>query len=164
MIQVLFLCTHNAARSQMAEALLNHLGADRFCAHSAGSAPRPDQQPHQLALQVLQEAGIPTAALRSKRWDEFAAAGAPPLHLVITLCDDAAGETCPIWPGAPATAHWGFPDPSAVQGTAEQRLRAFRDTLRAIEQRIEALTRLPADGLQPAALQAALRRLTGNES
>jgi arsenate reductase (thioredoxin) len=164
MIQVLFLCTHNAARSQIAEGLLNHLGGDRFRAHSAGSAPRPDQRPHPLALRVLQEAGIPTDRLRSKPWDEFARPDAPRMDLVITLCDAAAGESCPLWPGHPVTAHWGFPDPSAVAGTDEQRLRAFREVLEAIRRRIESLLRLPVDRLEPTALQSAVRRLAGEES
>lgn len=160
MIHVLSLCTHNGARSQIAEGLLNHLGGDRFRAYSAGSASRPDQRRHPLALRVLQEAGIPTDRLRSKSWDEFAGPDTLQMNLVITLCDDAAGESGPLWPGHPAIAHWGFPDPSAVSGPDEQRLRAFREIFGAIRQRIEALLQLPVDDLEPAALQSAVRRLT----
>jgi arsenate reductase (thioredoxin) len=139
MLNVLFLCTHNSARSILAEATLNHIGQCRFKAYSAGSSPRPNQQPNPLGLRVLREAGIPTDGLRSKSWDEFAAAGAPEMDLVITVCDDAAGEQCPHWPGHPATAHWGYADPSALQGTDEQRLEAFRRTLAAIRERLEQL-------------------------
>jgi arsenate reductase (thioredoxin) len=143
MLNVLFLCTHNSARSILAEATLNHIGGGRFKAYSAGSSPRPNQQPHPLGLQVLREAGIATEGLRSKNWDEFAAPGAPVMDLVITVCDDAAGEQCPLWPGQPATAHWGYPDPSAVPGTDADRLEAFRRTLSAIRQRLELLVAQP---------------------
>jgi arsenate reductase (thioredoxin) len=138
-LNVLFLCTHNSARSILAEAALNHIGGGRFKAYSAGSSPRPNQQPNPLGLQVLREAGIPTEGLRSKSWDEFAAPGAPEMDLVITVCDDAAGEQCPYWPGHPATAHWGYADPSAVPGTDAQRLDAFRQTLIALRGRLELL-------------------------
>jgi arsenate reductase len=134
---VLFLCTHNSARSVLAEATLNHIGAGRFKAYSAGSHPRENQQPNPLALQVLREAGISTEGLRSKSWDEFARPGAPQMDLVVTVCDNAAGEVCPIWPGHPAKEHWGYADPSEVQGTPSQRLEAFRQTLNAIRKRLE---------------------------
>ncbi len=138
-MNVLFLCTHNSARSILAEAALNHIGQGRFHAYSAGSSPRENQQPHPLALAVLQEAGYGIAGLRSKSWDEFAKPGAPRMDLVITVCDNAAGEVCPIWPGHPATAHWGFADPSEVQGTEHERKQAFRRTLEAIRERIDTL-------------------------
>ena len=142
-INVLFLCTHNSARSILAEAVLNHLGKGRFKAYSAGSSPRENQQPHPLGLKVLQAAGIDTDGVRSKSWDEFAAADAPHMHLVITVCDNAAGEVCPYWPGQPATAHWGYADPSAMEGSDEQKLEAFRQTLHAIRRRLELLVNLP---------------------
>jgi protein-tyrosine-phosphatase len=158
-LHVLFLCTHNSARSILAEALLNHLGAGRFIAYSAGSSPREHQQPNPLALQVLREAGVSTNGLRSKSWDEFAAAGAPAMDLVITVCDNAAGEACPFWPGAPATAHWGYPDPSERQGSDEERLQAFRSTLHALRQRIQLLLALPQERLERASLQREARAL-----
>ena len=159
MINVLFLCTHNSARSILAEALLNHIGAPRFRAFSAGSHPREGQQPHPLALQVLNDTGIATDGLHSKSWDEFAAADAPVMDLIITVCDNAAGETCPLWPGRPATAHWGYPDPSAVQGDAATRQAAFADTLKAIRHRLDLLVALPDDKLQAVRLQASARAL-----
>lgn len=134
---VLFLCTHNSARSILAEATLNHIGAGRFRAFSAGSSPRENQTPNPLALQALREAGISTEGLRSKSWDEFAAPGAPQMDLIVTVCDNAAGEVCPVWPGHPARAHWGYADPSEVQGTDAEKLDAFRRTLFAIRQRLE---------------------------
>jgi len=137
-MNVLFLCTHNSARSILAEAALNHIGKGRFHAYSAGSSPRENQQPNPLALAVLQEAGYSIAGLRSKSWDEFAKPGAVQMDLIVTVCDNAAGEVCPIWPGHPATAHWGYADPSEVQGSEEERKQAFRSTLEAISQRIEA--------------------------
>lgn len=121
-LKVLFLCTHNSARSILAEALLNDMGAGRFKAYSAGSSPRDNQQPNPLGLQVLQKAGISTEGLRSKSWDEFATPDAPQMDLIITVCDNAAGEVCPIWLGHPATAHWGYADPSEGDGTDEQQL------------------------------------------
>ena len=136
-LNVLFLCTHNSARSILAEALLNDMGNSRFRAYSAGSSPRENQQPNPLGLKVLQGAGISTEGLRSKSWDEFAAPDAPQMDLIITVCDNAAGEVCPIWPGHPATAHWGYADPSEGDGTDEQKLEAFRQTLHAIKRRLE---------------------------
>ena len=144
-IRVLFLCTHNSARSILAEACLNHLGQGRWQAFSAGSSPRSGQQPHALALAALQEAGIATVDLHSKSWDAFAGPNAPPMDLIITVCDNAAGEVCPIWPGHPATAHWGYADPSEGEGSPEQRLQRFRSTLQAIRSRLEALLAASAD-------------------
>ncbi|HSI52976.1 MAG: arsenate reductase ArsC [Ramlibacter sp.] len=136
-MNVLFLCTHNSARSILAEATLNHIGQGRFRAFSAGSSPRENQQPNPLALQALRDAGISTEGLRSKSWDEFAEADGPQMDLVITVCDNAAGEQCPLWPGHPAKAHWGYADPSEVKGSEAQRLEAFRHTLVAIRARLD---------------------------
>jgi len=158
-LNVLFLCTHNSARSILAEALLNDMGQGRFLAYSAGSSPRENQQPNPLGLQVLQNAGISTAGLRSKSWDEFAVPGAPPMDLIITVCDNAAGEVCPFWPGHPATAHWGYADPSEGDGTDAQKLEAFRLTLHALKRRLELLVSLPQDKLGAAVLQASARQL-----
>ena len=158
-LNVLFLCTHNSARSILAEAILNHIGHGRFKAYSAGSHPRDNQQPNPLGLQVLQNAGMATAGLRSKSWDEFAAPDSPHMDLVITVCDNAAGEVCPYWPGQPATAHWGYPDPSAGNGTEAQKLEAFRLTLHALKHRLELLASLPAAKLEKTLLQSAARDL-----
>jgi len=158
-IHVLFLCTHNSARSILAEALLNHLGRGRFKAFSAGSSPRENQQPNPLGLKVLQAAGIATEGLRSKSWDEFALPDAPRMDLVITVCDNAAGEQCPYWPGQPATAHWGYADPSAIEGSDEQKLEAFRQTLHAIRRRLELLVNLPRGAVDRLALQTRARDL-----
>lgn len=158
-INVLFLCTHNSARSILAEAILNHIGQGRFKAYSAGSSPRENQQPNPLGLQVLQAAGISTAGLRSKTWDEFAAPDAPHMDLVITVCDNAAGEVCPYWPGQPATAHWGYPDPSAGDGTDQEKLEAFRHTLHALHRRLELMISLPPEKLEKAMLQTTARAL-----
>lgn len=158
-LNVLFLCTHNSARSILAEATLNHLGRGRFKAFSAGSSPRDNQQPNPLALEVLQRAGMSTEGLRSKNWDEFGRPDAPHMDLVITVCDNAAGETCPYWPGQPATAHWGYADPSEVKGTHEQQLEAFRDTLLAIRRRLEFLVSLPPASVDRLALQNTAREL-----
>ena len=161
-LKVLFLCTHNSARSILAEALLNDMGAGRFKAYSAGSSPRDNQQPNPLGLQVLQKAGISTEGLRSKNWDEFATPDAPQMDLIITVCDNAAGEVCPIWPGHPATAHWGYADPSEGDGTDEQKLEAFRQTLHAMKRRLELLVSLPEDKLAKAVLQTTARQLVTN--
>jgi arsenate reductase len=158
-LNVLFLCTHNSARSILAEAILNHIGHGRFKAYSAGSHPRDNQQPNPLGLQVLQNAGMATAGLRSKTWDEFAAPDSPHMDLVITVCDNAAGEVCPYWPGQPATAHWGYPDPSAGNGTQAQKLEAFRLTLHALKRRLELLASLPAAKLEKTLLQSSARNL-----
>ena len=158
---VLFICTHNSARSILAEALLNAMAGGRFKAWSAGSSPRDNQQPHPLALQVLQKAGVSTEGLRSKSWDEFAAPGAPTMDLIITVCDNAAGEVCPIWPGHPATAHWGFADPSEGDAPDSEKLEAFRQTLHLIKRRLDLLINLPADKLEKAVLQTSARELAG---
>lgn len=159
-INVLFLCTHNSARSILAEATLKHMAKGRFRAFSAGSSPRDNQQPNPLALKVLANAGIPTEGLRSKSWDEFGKADAPLMDLVITVCDNAAGEVCPYWPGQPATAHWGYPDPSDVTGDEAQKLDAFNQTLMAIRRRLELLVNLPPDKLERAMVQQAARDLS----
>ena len=158
-LNVLFLCTHNSARSILAEALLNHIGQGRFQAFSAGSSPRDNQQPNTLGLQVLANAGISTAGLRSKSWDEFAQPAAPHMDLVITVCDNAAGEICPYWPGQPATAHWGYADPSAGDGSDAQKLEAFRQTLHALRRRLELLISLPSAKLEKTLLQSTARDL-----
>ena len=158
-VHVLFLCTHNSARSILAEALLNQLGAGRFRAFSAGSSPRDNQRPHPLALQALERVGLPTAGLVSKSWDVFATPDAPVMDLVVTVCDNAAGEACPYWPGQPATAHWGYADPSAVPGGEAQQAEAFRQTLFAMRRRIELLVQLPPERLEPLKLQQAAREL-----
>ncbi|WP_313303117.1 arsenate reductase ArsC [Diaphorobacter sp.] len=158
-LNVLFLCTHNAARSIMAEALLNHMGHDRFKAYSAGSSPRDNQQPHPFGLQVLERAGVSTAGLRSKSWDEFSQPDAPHLDLVITVCDNAKGEMCPIWPGHPATAHWGYADPSAGRAPDDTQREAFRQTMHQMRQRLEMLVSLPEDKLRKAVLQSTARDL-----
>jgi protein-tyrosine-phosphatase len=159
-LNVLFLCTHNSARSILAEATLNHIGQGRFKAYSAGSSPRNNQQPNPLGLQALQTTGIATEGLRSKSWDEFAAPDAPTMDLIITVCDNAAGEVCPVWPGHPATAHWGYADPSEVQGTEAQRLEAFRQTLLAIRRRLDLLVNLPPERLDRLVLERTARDLS----
>jgi arsenate reductase len=156
---VLFLCTHNSARSILAEALLNHLGGKRFRGFSAGSSPRENQQPNPLALRVLREAGVSTEGLHSKSWDAFAGPEAPRMDIVITVCDNAAGEQCPYWPGSPATAHWGYPDPSDTQGGEAERLEAFRKTMLAIRGRLELMLALPPEKLDRLSLQGELRAL-----
>src|SRR5688572_6376305 len=154
---VLFLCTGNSARSILAEAALNNLSrADgRFRAFSAGSHPKGEVHP--LALEVLKQNRIPTEGLRSKSWDEFEKPGAPPLHFVFTVCDNAAAEVCPIWPGHPMTAHWGIPDPAAVEGTEEEKRRAFSDALSAMKRRIDLFASLAIEKLNRLALQEQLR-------
>lgn len=162
-LNVLFLCTHNSARSILAEAMLNHLGKGRFRAYSAGSSPRPNQQPNPLALRALEAEGISTAGLHSKGWDVFAAPDAPRMDLIITVCDNAAGEVCPVWPGHPASAHWGYPDPSNVEGSEDERLQAFRATLAAIGRRLERLVAQPPEALRPESLAATARALAQEE-
>ena len=147
--RVLFLCTGNSARSILAEALLNQLGKGRFEAHSAGS--HPTGRVHPLALATLDDLGVPAHAPRSKAWDEFAAPGAGPIDVVITVCDNAGGEVCPVWPGRPATAHWGVADPAAVEGDDETRRAAFRSSALELKHRIELMLALPwADDDGPA--------------
>lgn len=159
-LNVLFLCTHNSARSILAEAMLNHLGKGRFQAFSAGSSPRENQQPNPLGLETLRKAGIATDGLHSKSWDVFAAPDAPHMDLVITVCDNAAGEVCPYWPGQPATAHWGYADPSETPGSDEDKRAAFTQTLHQIRRRLELFTNLPDAGLRGMALQEQARALS----
>lgn len=151
---VLFLCTHNSARSVLAEALINRLGEGRFRGYSAGSFPRGQVNP--LALETLRRFGLPTTSLRSKSWDEFAEPGAPQMDVVITVCDQAAGEVCPIWPERPVTAHWGLPDPSAIAGSDDDRREAFSRTYLALQNRIRLFTSLPVDKLERLALKQRL--------
>lgn len=147
---VLFLCTGNSARSILSEALLNRRGGGRFRAFSAGSHPTGRVNP--FALDLLQRSGIPVEGLRSKRWDEFAAPGAPPLDFVFTVCDNAAGEVCPLWPGQPMTAHWGIADPAAVEGSDADKRKAFDEAYRVLERRIGLFVSLPIRRLDPHAL------------
>jgi protein-tyrosine-phosphatase len=148
---VLFLCTGNSARSILAESILNRLGAGRFQAFSAGSHPKGAVHP--LALELLAKLGYPTKNLRSKSWDEFAGWGAPPLDFVFTVCDDAAGEVCPVWPGQPMTAHWGLPDPAAVEGSPAEQHLAFAETYRLLNNRIGIFANLPLKSLDKLSLQ-----------
>lgn len=142
---VLFLCTGNSARSIMAEALLRRWGAGKFVAYSAGSYPKPELNP--LTLQLLNRLQLPTDGLRSKSWDEFSRPGAPELDFVFTVCDKAAGEVCPLWPGQPITAHWGVEDPAAVEGSEEVKLAAFHRIFRELESRIKIFCSLPLSSL-----------------
>jgi protein-tyrosine-phosphatase len=150
----LFLCTHNSARSVIAECIINRLGAPKFRGFSAGSAPRGSIHPY--ALDLLRNQHYDIGRLRSKSWDEFAVPGAPQMDFVFTVCDDAANEVCPVWPGQPMTAHWGLPDPSAAQGTEAERRFAFADTHRMLYQRIGILVNLPLASLDKLALQKKL--------
>lgn len=152
---VLFVCTHNSARSIIAEGLLNHLGRGRFRAYSAGSHPAGAVQP--LALAVLAQMGLPTDGYRSKSWAEFAGAGAPAMDFVLTVCDQAAGEACPVWPGQPTTAHWGVPDPSQVRGSEERRAQAYRDAAASLKRRIELMLALPLASLDRLAIRREVR-------
>ena len=154
---VLFLCTGNSARSLMAEAILNSLGKGRFRAYSAGSFPTGQVNPFALAL--LQANRLQTEGLRSKSWDEFAQPGAPFLHFVFTVCDQAAAEPCPVWPGQPMTAHWGVPDPAAAQGTDDEKRRAFLAAFTLLNRRISLFTSLPLDKLDALALAEKLREI-----
>jgi arsenate reductase len=154
---VLFLCTGNSARSILAESLLNHWGHGKFRAFSAGSFPKG--QVHPMAVELLQRMNLPAEGLRSKSWDEFAARGVPPIDLILTVCDNAAGEVCPIWPGKPITAHWGIADPAAVEGSDADKAFAFRKALRELETRIKLLTALPIEFLDRMALHAKLREI-----
>jgi protein-tyrosine-phosphatase len=148
---VLFLCTGNSARSILAEVLIEHWGKGRFKGYSAGSFPR--RTVHPLAFDLLDRLHLRTSGLRSKSWDEFARPGAPVMDFVFTVCDQAAGEVCPVWPGNPITAHWGVPDPAAVEGTEDQRRQAFRDAHRQLETRIKLFVALPIDKLDRMALK-----------
>jgi arsenate reductase len=154
-LNTLFLCTGNSARSIMAEAILNKLGAGRFRAYSAGSQPKGQVNPHTIAL--LDGLGYDTSAFRSKSWSEFAKPGAPALDFVFTVCDNAAGEACPVWPGQPMTAHWGIPDPAEAQGTPAEIALAFKDAYRMLHQRIAVFTALPIRSLDQLSLQARLK-------
>jgi protein-tyrosine-phosphatase len=162
-MNILFLCTHNSARSILAECLLNH-HAQRmslaFTGFSAGSSPRANQQPHLLGLQALREAGVCTQGVFSKSWDAFAGTDAPRMDAIITVCDSAAGEVCPIWPGHPVSAHWGYADPSASEASEAEKLAAFRSTLQAIERCVLAFLALPSDAVQPSTLRVSLQRLS----
>lgn len=154
---VLFLCTGNSARSIMAEAILNKLGAGKFRAFSAGSQPKGWVHPETLRL--LQSLGYDTSRFRSKSWSEFADPGAPLLDFVFTVCDSAAGETCPVWPGQPMTAHWGIPDPAEAKGSAAEIALAFKDAYRMLNQRIGIFTSLPLRALDQLSLQQKLREI-----
>ena len=151
----LFICTGNSARSILAEGLMNHLGTGRFVAHSAGSHPNGTVNP--FALQTLKALHIPNDGFRSKNWDEFARPGAPPIDFVFTVCDNAAGEVCPLWPGQPMTAHWGVPDPAAVEGSEAQKAKAFMDTALVLKRRIELMLALPLASLDRLALQREIK-------
>lgn len=154
---VLFLCTGNSARSVLAEALVNHWGRGRFRGFSAGSHPKGAVHP--IALELLKQMHLPTEGLRSKSWDEFAAPGAAPLDFVFTVCDNAAGEVCPYWPGQPVTAHWGVPDPAAVEGAESEKWMAFRSAFNSLENRIKMFTSLPIATLDRITLQERLRAI-----
>ncbi len=158
---VLFLCTGNSARSVMAEAILNRLGAGRFRAFSAGSQPKGRINPHTIAL--LQSLNYDTSTLRSKSWSEFAAPGAPALDFVFTVCDNAAGEACPVWPGQPMTAHWGIPDPAEATGSPAEIALAFKDAYRMLNQRIGIFVALPLRALDRLTLQRKLREIGQSE-
>jgi arsenate reductase len=155
--KVLFLCTGNSARSIMAEVMLNHLGSGRFVAYSAGSHPKGTVHP--LALETLQSMGLPIDGLRSKSWEEFAQQDAPPLDCIVTVCDDAAGEVCPLWPGKPITAHWGVEDPAALQGTEDGQRAKFHEVALILRRRIALLLRLPWATLDTMAVQAHLKAI-----
>ena len=152
---VLFLCTGNSARSILAEALINHWGRGRFVGYSAGSSPKG--KVHPIALELLRHLNMPTAGMRSKSWDEFERPDAPKLDFVFTVCDNAAAEACPVWPGQPMTAHWGVEDPAAVAGSDTDQWLAFRQAFRELESRIKIFTSLPIKSLDRAKLQERLR-------
>jgi arsenate reductase (thioredoxin) len=154
---VLFLCTGNSARSVMAEAIMNRKGFPTFTAYSAGSHPKGSVHP--AALRQIELAKLPTAGLRSKPWDEFAVPGAPQLNFVFTVCDNAANEQCPVWPGQPMTAHWGVPDPAAATGTSEQIERAFREAFMILDRRISLFLCLPLSSLDRLAIKKEIDRI-----
>ena len=154
---VLFLCTGNSARSILAESLLNHWGRGKFRGFSAGSFPKGQVNP--FAVDLLKRMNLAAENLRSKSWDEFAAAGAPPIDFIITVCDNAAGEVCPVWPGKPMTAHWGIADPAAVDGTDTNKSIAFRKAFKELETRIKLFTSLPISSLDNMTLQSKLREI-----
>ena len=152
---VLFVCTGNSARSIIAEGLMNHLGGKRFRAYSAGSHPKGEVHP--LAIEALKHFRLPNDGFRSKSWEEFAGPDAPQLDFVFTVCDNAAGEMCPIWPGQPMTAHWGLPDPAAVEGSDDVKRKAFQDTVVGMKRRIELMLALPMTSLDRMAIQREVR-------
>ena len=152
---VLFVCSHNSARSIMAEGILRNLGRGRFVAHSAGS--HPADRVHPMALNTLRAMHLPTEGYRSKDWAEYAQPGAPTLDFVLTVCDKAAGEACPVWPGQPMTAHWGVADPAAFQGTEEETAKVFWDTASVLKRRIELMLALPMEALDSLSLQQQMR-------
>jgi protein-tyrosine-phosphatase len=154
---VLFLCTGNSARSILAEAILNREGGGRFSAYSAGSHPKGEVHP--MTLQTLDEMGFLTDGYRSKSWDEFAVEGAPELNFVFTVCDNAAGEVCPAWPGQPMTAHWGIEDPAVVEGDVERQRRAFRNAFVFLQRRISLFLALPLESIDELSLQTKLREI-----
>ena len=156
----LFLCTGNSARSILAEAILNQIGLGRFKAFSAGSQPKGEVHP--LAIQLLQRLNHDTSFARSKSWDEFAVPGAPEMHFVFTVCDNAANESCPVWPGQPMTAHWGVPDPAAAEGTDAEKHPAFAEAYRMLKSRIDVFTSLPMASLDRLALQQRLNEIGQN--
>jgi len=156
-MNVLFLCTGNSARSVMAEVILNRIGKGRIRAYSAGSTPRGEIHP--TTLRLLEKLGDSTDGLRSKSWDDYAADDAPRMDIVITVCDNAAGEVCPVWPGHPVQVHWGFPDPAAFSGPPDQELAYFEEIYRKIEKRLEDLVSIANDGLDPPALKVQLQQL-----
>jgi len=159
---VLFLCTGNSARSVIGEVLLSHWGKGRFRAYSAGSRPKSEVHPQTLA--VLRAMKLPTENLRSKSWNEFARPDAPRMDFVFTVCDQAAAETCPVWPGQPITAHWGVPDPAAVEGSETEKSAAFRDAFRRLDTRIKLFVALPFEKLDRLALQREARRIGGTNT
>ena len=154
---VLFLCTGNSARSIMAEVMLHHLGGGRYTASSAGSHPKGTVHP--MALETLQSMGLPVDGLRSKSWEEFAQSKGPPLDMIVTVCDDAAGEVCPLWPGQPITAHWGVEDPAAFQGTEAEQRAKFREVALILRRRIALLLRVPLATLDAMTIQTKLQEI-----
>lgn len=154
---VLILCTGNSARSILGEALINHWGGGKFVGYSAGSQPKGT--PHPIALELLRHMKLPTEGLRSKSWDEFAQPGSPPLDFVFTVCDNAAGESCPVWPGGPMKAHWGIEDPAAAEGPDAVKWSAFRKAFHELENRVRAFTSLPLESLDRSQLQEKLREI-----
>ncbi len=159
---ILFLCTHNSARSVLGEALASTDPSGKFVGYSAGSTHGGKVNP--FAVELALQMGYPVEKLRSKSWDEFAAADAPAMDFIITVCDNAAGEVCPVWPGKPATAHWGFPDPSQVPGDDDAKRQAFREVMVGLKRRIELLAALPLDKLDALSLQGELRKLASAAS
>ena len=154
---ILFLCTHNSARSILGEVIASTQTNGRFVGYSAGSTPGTSVNP--IARELAIEMGYPAEKLRSKSWDEFALSDAPPMDFIITVCDNAAGEVCPIWVGKPVTAHWGFPDPSQVEGTDEEKRRAFREVMFGLKKRIELLASMPLETLDAIRIEHELKRL-----